>query len=187
MRASCGSWTTVTTRTRTRAGPRIALEVLDGVAAPREPTGPEDPARLGRDRLPVEGRVVLQQHGDGPAHRVERVVAIEGFPFEYLPSRGDLGIGPRRWNALFSERLGELLGRVRPAAVLFDGTYPYQGLVERTREVPDTRLVWSRRAMWKAGLGARQLKVGGRVRPDFGARRASTTVALILILVGVLA
>jgi len=89
------------------------------------------------------------------------VVADEGFPFEYLPSRGDLGIGPRRWNALFSARLREVLLRVRPAAVVFDGTYPYEGLVERTCELPGTRVVWSRRAMWKPDMGIQQLESAG--------------------------
>ena len=56
------------------------------------------------------------------------VVAQYGFPFEYVPSAGATGLPPRRWNKLFTERVSEAMGRLRPAVVVFDGTWPYNGI-----------------------------------------------------------
>jgi hypothetical protein len=86
------------------------------------------------------------------------VVADEGFPWEYIPSRGDLGIGPRRWNVLLERRMTELLERVRPQVLVFDGTFPYDGVLDAARTVGGIALVWSRRGMWRPGLGGRQLR-----------------------------
>jgi hypothetical protein len=61
--------------------------------------------------------------------RAVPVVEAEGFRWEYVPSRDDLGIGPRRWNRQFERRLTRVLLRDRPAAVVFDGTFPYDGLL----------------------------------------------------------
>lgn len=90
------------------------------------------------------------------------VVAAEGFPYEYVPSRGDLGIGPRRWNVSFAARFAEMLRRERPAAVVFDGTFPYDGLFVATEALPGVRLVWSRRGMWRPQLGASALSRSAR-------------------------
>lgn len=89
------------------------------------------------------------------------VVADEGFSWEYVPSRDDLGIGPRRWNIILERRMTELLRRVRPQALVFDGTFPYDGVLDAVRTVGDIRLVWSRRGMWRPGLGGRQLRRAG--------------------------
>ncbi len=84
------------------------------------------------------------------------------FGWEYIPSKGDLGIGIRRWNVLFERRFGELVERRRPAAVVFDGTYPYDGLLAAADRVPGLKLVWSRRGMWRADATGGQLARSGR-------------------------
>ena len=89
--------------------------------------------------------------------RAVPVVADEGLDYEYIPSRDDLGIGARRWRLIFTERFAEVLLRERPDVVVFDGVYPYEGLLASRTVLPDVRLVWSRRAMWRPGLGHRQL------------------------------
>ena len=89
--------------------------------------------------------------------RAVPVVADEGLDYEYIPSRDDLGIGSRRWRLIFTERFAEVLLRERPDVVVFDGVYPYEGLLASRTVLPDVRLVWSRRAMWRPGLGHRQL------------------------------
>ena len=89
--------------------------------------------------------------------RAVPVVADEGLDYEYIPSRDDLGIGARRWRLIFTERFAEVLLRERPDVVVFDGVYPYEGLLASRSVLPDVRLVWSRRAMWRPGLGHRQL------------------------------
>jgi UDP:flavonoid glycosyltransferase YjiC (YdhE family) len=77
------------------------------------------------------------------------VVATEGFGWEYVPSRESLGIGVRRWNLQMVERFAGILARERPAALVFDGTYPYDAVLAAARAVPGLKLVWSRRGMWK--------------------------------------
>jgi UDP:flavonoid glycosyltransferase YjiC (YdhE family) len=98
--------------------------------------------------------------------RAVPVVEAEGFRWEYVPSRDDLGIGPRRWNRQFERRLTRVLLRDRPAAVVFDGTFPYDGLLgaisaARAARV-DVRSVWSRRGMWRPGGDGGQLARSGR-------------------------
>ncbi|MFN8076542.1 MAG: glycosyltransferase [Kineosporiaceae bacterium] len=85
------------------------------------------------------------------------VVGGEGFRWEYIPSRDDLGIGPRRWNLQLRDRLGDVLDRLRPDVLVFDGTFPYDAVLDARRQRRDLRLVWSRRGMWLAGKGRVQL------------------------------
>lgn len=84
-------------------------------------------------------------------------VAADGLPWTYVPSAGDLGIGSRRWNALLLRRLRAELDRLRPDVVVFDGAYPYSGVLDAVAERGGVRLVWSRRGMWKPDQGAAQL------------------------------
>ncbi|RJK95336.1 hypothetical protein [Vallicoccus soli] len=85
------------------------------------------------------------------------VAVPDAVPWQYVPSSGDLGIGTRRWNRLFARRWAQVLREVRPAAVVYDGTYPYLPLLASRDDVPGVRYVWSRRGMWRPGLGAAQL------------------------------
>jgi hypothetical protein len=89
-------------------------------------------------------------------------VAVEGLDYEYVPSRGDLGIGVRRWNAMFRRRFVDILLRELPAAVIFDGTYPYDGLFAGRSVLPGLRLIWLRRGMWRLESSARQLARSGQ-------------------------
>jgi Glycosyltransferase family 28 C-terminal domain len=85
------------------------------------------------------------------------VVGQYGFPFEYAPSAGATGLPPRRWHNLFTERVADAVKRLRPAVVVFDGTWPYDGIA-RVRDIhPEPRWVWSRRGMWRHGRSTEQL------------------------------
>lgn len=86
------------------------------------------------------------------------VVGGYGLPYDYLPSRTALGIGPRTWNTSFTRRFAAAVDRAEPDAVVFDGSYPYDGLL-RTK-LAGTAYVWSRRPMWQQGRGAAQLGRG---------------------------
>lgn len=77
------------------------------------------------------------------------IVSTFGFPWEYCPSRGDLGTTAEEWNPLFEERFLDVMRRYGPQAVVFDGTMPYQGMVNARRAFPDVLFVWSRRGMWR--------------------------------------
>jgi hypothetical protein len=85
------------------------------------------------------------------------VVAQFGFSFEYLPSAGATGLSPQHWKDLFTERVSDAVGRLRPAVVVFDGTRPYDGIQEVRESYPEACWVWSRRGMWRPGSKAEHL------------------------------
>lgn len=85
------------------------------------------------------------------------VVEHEGIPWEYLPSQGASGLLPATWRQLFAERVTEVLHRLDPDVLVFDGTHPYRGLDTALAAHPRTRAVWSRRGMWKPGRNVDQL------------------------------
>jgi glycosyltransferase involved in cell wall biosynthesis len=85
------------------------------------------------------------------------VVAQYGYPFEYLPSAGATGLSSRRWHDLFTERVSDVVARLRPAVVVFDGTWPYEGIPRVRDAYPDARWVWSRRGMWRRGKSGEQI------------------------------
>ena len=85
------------------------------------------------------------------------VVGTFGFPYEYLPSTQATGMLPKTWHALFTDRVSETIDRIRPAVVVFDGTWPYDGIVAVRAAHPEPRWVWSRRGMWRAGMNREQL------------------------------
>ncbi|WP_289018674.1 glycosyltransferase [uncultured Ornithinimicrobium sp.] len=85
------------------------------------------------------------------------VVEHEGLPWEYLPSQGASGLRPASWRRMFAERVTEILHRVDPDVLVFDGTHPYSGLDLALAAHPRTRAVWSRRGMWQPGRNADQL------------------------------
>jgi hypothetical protein len=85
------------------------------------------------------------------------VVAQYGYSFDYVPSAGATGLSSKRWHDLFTERLSDAVARLSPAVVVFDGTWPYNG-IQRVRDAhPEVRWVWSRRGMWRRGTSVEQL------------------------------
>ncbi len=104
-------------------------------------------------RLPLE----VRRHVVSLSQAVP-AVAADGLTWEYLPSQGASGLRPATWRALFAERVAEVLERVDPDVLVFDGTHPYAGLDVALASHPRTRAVWSRRGMWKPGLNAAQLQ-----------------------------
>lgn len=86
------------------------------------------------------------------------VVGQEGISWEYLPSQGASGLRAASWRQLFAERVGEVLDRLDPDVLVFDGTHPYSGLDVALAAHPRTRAVWSRRGMWKQDRNEPQLE-----------------------------
>lgn len=84
-------------------------------------------------------------------------VGAAGLSWEYLPSHGSTGQRSALWRRMFADRMTEILGRVRPDVLVFDGTHPYRGLDEALAAHPHVKAVWSRRAMWKPGRNDHQL------------------------------
>ena len=85
------------------------------------------------------------------------VVGEFGFPYEYVPSVAPTGMAPPRWRPFLAHRLGEAIERLRPTAVVFDGTWPYDALADARDMFPDVRWIWSRRGMWYRGMNRDQL------------------------------
>ena len=80
-----------------------------------------------------------------------KVVREQGFLAEYVPSRTYLNCDLVRWNGYLRDEVIELISFYDPAAVLFDGNVPYQGIIDAIKANPDPWYVWSRRGMWRAG------------------------------------
>ncbi|QSZ49900.1 hypothetical protein AYX22_16780 [Arthrobacter sp. D5-1] len=84
------------------------------------------------------------------------VVAAQGFPFEYIASSGAMAMPAPEWNEYLLERLRQSVRVLRPAAIVFDGTVPYVGLVKFLQE-SDLVKVWIRRGMWKKDASGKSL------------------------------
>lgn len=81
-----------------------------------------------------------------------KVVDDTGHLVEYLASRSISGAASTRWHPMLRERVNELIERYDVRAMVFDGTWPYRGLLEAATDQPQVGLVWSRRAMWRPGI-----------------------------------
>lgn len=84
-------------------------------------------------------------------------VASLGHTWEYLPSQQATRMLPAAWRSMFADRLTQILSRVAPDVLVFDGTHPYRGLDVALAAHPRVRSVWSRRGMWKPGRNQHQL------------------------------
>lgn len=85
------------------------------------------------------------------------IVRRQGFFAEYFPSRDADRESANEWNGRLSRRVRASLAEYDPAVVIFDGTYPYRGMLEALRR-SGRKLVWVRRGMWKAGQGTANLQ-----------------------------
>ena len=86
-----------------------------------------------------------------------RLAESMGILTEYLPFRTHLGVETGAWNRALAHELGEMLRFYAPAALVFDGNMPYQGLLNALAQRPETLSVWVRRAMWRATADATAL------------------------------
>jgi Glycosyltransferase family 28 C-terminal domain len=85
------------------------------------------------------------------------IVGRFGHPYEYLPSKAPTGFDPGHWRAYFHRRVSEAVDRLKISAVVFDGTWPYEGIPDVRHDHPDVPWVWSRRGMWYRGMNRDQL------------------------------
>ena len=75
-----------------------------------------------------------------------------GFEADYLVSRFWSRANAWDWDQELSQRLGMMFERVRPQAVVFDGTWPYRGLLHAAAAYGVPRLVWSNLTMYKKDM-----------------------------------
>jgi UDP:flavonoid glycosyltransferase YjiC (YdhE family) len=85
------------------------------------------------------------------------IVAEFGFPYEYVPSAIPTGMAPARWRTYLGHRLAEVIERLEPRVVVFDGTWAYEAIDDVRARYRDLRWIWSRRGMWYRGLNRDQL------------------------------
>jgi hypothetical protein len=74
-----------------------------------------------------------------------------GFEGDYFVSRFWSQASAWNWDRQLALRLGMLFERVRPQVVVFDGTWPYRGLLHAAAAYGGTRMVWSDLTMYKPG------------------------------------
>lgn len=74
-----------------------------------------------------------------------------GYEGDYFVSRNWSRASAWDWDQQLALRLGMLFERVRPAVVVFDGTWPYRGLLHAAAVYGETRLAWSDLTMYKPG------------------------------------
>ncbi len=80
------------------------------------------------------------------------LVRAQGFFAEYFSSRDAEGESSAQWNSRLRRRVRDLIAEYGPGVVVFDGTYPYAGLLDALHG-SGCRRVWCRRGMWRAGEG----------------------------------
>lgn len=89
------------------------------------------------------------------------VVASAGMPYEYVPFTTALKTKPGLWHRYFEDRLSAAIERYGAKIVLFDGTWPYAGLLSALAK-HDVLKVWVRRGMWKPNISPEQLEKAAR-------------------------
>jgi UDP:flavonoid glycosyltransferase YjiC (YdhE family) len=75
-----------------------------------------------------------------------------GFEADYFVSRFWSRASAWAWDEQLAFRLGMLFERVRPKVILFDGTWPYRGLLQSAAVYGGARLVWSNLTLYKPDM-----------------------------------
>jgi hypothetical protein len=75
-----------------------------------------------------------------------------GYEADYFVSRFWSRATAWAWDRQLALRLGMFLERVRPEVIVFDGTWPYRGLLEAAAAYGVPRLVWSNLVLYKKGM-----------------------------------
>lgn len=87
------------------------------------------------------------------ASAIDMIEAM-GFEADYFVSPFWSRASNRDWNRQLAIRLGMMLERVRPEVVVFDGTWPFAGLLDAAAAAHVPHLVWSNLVLYKKNEGA---------------------------------
>ncbi len=79
------------------------------------------------------------------------LISQRGHHADYIPWPVKLGVTDESWNSAYSQELLAAIECFEVAAVVFDGTYPFPGLLDVAAVRPDIAWIWVRRAMWRVG------------------------------------
>jgi UDP:flavonoid glycosyltransferase YjiC (YdhE family) len=80
------------------------------------------------------------------------VINDMGFEADYMVSRFWSRANSWEWDQELSKRLGMMFERVRPQVVVFDGTWPYRGLLNAAAAYGVPRIVWSNLVLYKKDM-----------------------------------
>lgn len=76
----------------------------------------------------------------------------EGFPTYHLAGRKKhKDMTASEWNAMVEEQLSVVFAQHCPSMFMFDGAYPYRGMLNAVRGYHGMKKVWMRRGMFKKG------------------------------------
>lgn len=80
------------------------------------------------------------------------LLELEGIPSYHIPGRKLLGDATAsEWNMLCEENLSTLFSVHNPAMFVFDGTFPYRGMLNAIHGHDDIDKIWIRRGTFKKG------------------------------------
>lgn len=81
-----------------------------------------------------------------------QILYNDGFPSYHLAGRKKhQAMSSADWNALVEEHLSLVFNQHRPSLFVFDGAYPYRGMLNGIRSRDSIKKVWLRRGMFKKG------------------------------------
>jgi hypothetical protein len=77
---------------------------------------------------------------------------IENFPTYHIAGKYKFqGMSSTQWNGLIEEQLLMILETHKPKLFMFDGAYPYRGMLNAIQRRPSMKKAWMRRGMFKKG------------------------------------
>lgn len=77
------------------------------------------------------------------------VIREAGFMFYYLPTKTLVPVSGQTWNDYLTDQLQAIIRFHRPIALLYDGAYPYGGLIGGLKSVYPLKSIWIRRQSYK--------------------------------------
>ena len=81
-----------------------------------------------------------------------QILYNEGFPSYHLAGRKKhKNMSAAEWNALVEENLSLVFNQHKPKAFVFDGAFPYRGMLNAIRGQFAMEKIWVRRGMFKKG------------------------------------
>ncbi len=95
----------------------------------------------------------------------KHLIIQEGFVGYYFPTKTlfDPQVTASQWNKLFLKQLSGILRYHAPQMLVFDGTYPYLGLIQSMNQLADIKKVWIKRE----GSKVRDSDIGSKQKERF--------------------
>jgi hypothetical protein len=79
------------------------------------------------------------------------LISERGHAVDYIPWAVKIGVTDHSWNVAYGQELLAAIESMDISAVVFDGTYPFPGLVDVAFVRPDLAWIWIRRSLWVPG------------------------------------